>query len=262
MRAERGEKLGFDELWTHDGLRAIDPPGGFLTLEVDMTQADAVRADLKARGIHVTYTHLLARAVASALERLPDLHRLVAGRTRLYPGTVDLCLSIAGDQSVTPVVILKDAGSKNLETIAREVREGVSRARADDEKLAGALRKWGWIVPFSLLRRSLMRFLLNRIRYRRMVSGTFQITTVASVDQFVPFLFNTAGALSAGRVQERVVASGGKIEIRPILCLACCFDHKVWNGMDAAKFLNAVKDELETPGVKAETLTPFMRTTE
>jgi pyruvate dehydrogenase E2 component (dihydrolipoamide acetyltransferase) len=100
-------------------------------------------------------------------------------------------------------------------------------------------------VPSGFMRRALMRYLMNQLWYRRLASGTFQITVVPTVDLFVPFLFNTAAALGAGRIRDRVVAVNGHTEIRPILPLACCFDHKVWNGMDTAKFLNAVKEELE-----------------
>jgi pyruvate/2-oxoglutarate dehydrogenase complex dihydrolipoamide acyltransferase (E2) component len=62
----------------------------------------------------------------------------------------------------------------------------------------------------------------------------------------VPFLFNTAAALSAGLARDRVIAVNGQIQIRPILTIACCINHKVWNGMDGIKFLGALKKELES----------------
>jgi len=146
------------------------------------------------------------------------------------------------------VLILKDAGSKNPEAIAREVRERAAEARTEDEKRLRLLNRWGWIVPAAFLRTALIRFFLSRLWYRRMASGTFQVSVVSNVDFFVPFLFNTAAALGAGRVRNRVVAIGGKVEVRPTIMLSCCFDHKVWNGMNAAKFLNAVGAELEASG--------------
>jgi pyruvate dehydrogenase E2 component (dihydrolipoamide acetyltransferase) len=245
MSTERIEKLDYAERWSRDGLRAVDPPGGFLTLEVDMTQASALRSRAKNAGASVTYTQILVVAVASALTKHPELHRLIAGKIRLFPGSVDICLSIAGENAVTPVLIVKDAGRKSLKAITDEVQNGAVRARVEEEKRLGMLKKWGWIVPCALLRRALIRSLLNRLWYRRMVSGTFQVSVVSTVDLFVPFLFNTAAALGGGRVRDRVVAVNGQVEIRPIMELACCFDHKVWNGMDGANFLNAVKEELE-----------------
>jgi hypothetical protein len=35
------------------------------------------------------------------------------------------------------------------------------------------------------------------------------------------------------------------VEIRPMMAIVCCANHKVWNGIDGAKFVTAVKDELE-----------------
>lgn len=242
---EKIEKLDYAERWLRDGLSAIDPPGGFLTLEIDMSQAKLLRARMKKARIAITYTQILVRAVASVLTKHPDLHTLVAGNRRLRPGTVDVCVSVAGETAVTPVVILKDAGSKSLEAISHEFRVQSAHARSEHEKLIARLRKWGWVLPGAFLRRSLIRTLLNRLWYRRMVSGTFQLTVIAGVDLVVPFLFNTVAAIGAGRVRDRIVAIDGQTEIRPILVLTCCANHRIWSGGDAARFLNAVKEELE-----------------
>jgi pyruvate dehydrogenase E2 component (dihydrolipoamide acetyltransferase) len=245
---EQQEKLDYAERWMRDGLSVVGRPGGFLTIEVDMSEARERRNRLKDAGTAVTYTQILVAAVGSALTKHAELHRLIAGNRRLLPDTVDICVSISGDHAVTPVLIVKDAGRKSLQTIAAELRDGAAKARAEDEQRLGAIRKWGWIVPFAFLRRLLIRSLLNQLWYRRRASGTFQVTVVSTADLFVPFLFNTAAALGVGRVQDRVVPRNGQVEIRPILELACCFDHKVWNGMDTANFLNAVKAELERAG--------------
>jgi pyruvate dehydrogenase E2 component (dihydrolipoamide acetyltransferase) len=242
---ESVQRLNHAERWLVDGLSAVSPPGGFLTVEVDMSNAQDLRAKMKERGTPVTYTQLLIMAVASTLTKHPELHRLIAGNRRLLPGSVDISVSVASDNAVTPVLIVKDAGRKSLEAIAGEVRDRAAAARTEDEKRLDLLRKWGWILPWAFLRRALIRFLLNQLWYRRRASGTFQVSVVPTVDLFVPFLFNSAGALGAGRIRDRVVARNGQAEVRPILELACCFDHKVWNGMDSANFLNAVKDELE-----------------
>jgi pyruvate dehydrogenase E2 component (dihydrolipoamide acetyltransferase) len=243
---ERIEKLDYAQRWLRDGLSAVDPPGGFLTLEVDMSRANSLRVRMKEAGIAVTYTQILVRAVASVLTKQPDLHTLVAGDRRLLPGTVDMCVSIAGENAVTPVLIVKDAGNKGFEAIADEFQVGTAQAQSEHEKLVTRLRKWGWILPGAALRRTLIRTLLNRLWYRRMVSGTFQLTVVPAVDLAVPFLFNSVAAIGAGRVRNRVVAIDGQMEIRPILILSCCINHKIWSGGDAARFLNAVKEELES----------------
>jgi pyruvate dehydrogenase E2 component (dihydrolipoamide acetyltransferase) len=245
MGTGRVERLDYAERWLRDGLRVVDPPGGLVTIEVDMSNALALKRRMKETGTPITYTHLIVHATARALTEHQELHRLVAGNKRLFPDSVDICLSVAGEAVVTPVLIIKDAGNKSLAEIAAHVRECAVEAQRQDRRFAEILRRWGWIAPLGIVRRVLVRFLMGRLWYRRRASGTFQVTVISSVDLSAPFLFNTAAALGAGGVRDRVVPIDGRIEIRPMLVLACCIDHKVWNGMDAAKFLNSVKSNLE-----------------
>jgi pyruvate dehydrogenase E2 component (dihydrolipoamide acetyltransferase) len=244
--SERIEKLSWAERWFRDGLRVIDPPGALLAVEVDMSRPAALRSEKRLVGVSITYTQIVIVAIATALQQLPELHRLVAGNRRLTSDAIDICLSIAGENVVTPVVILKDAGRRTLESIAQEIKKRTAVARASDQRLTALLNKWGWVVPAARTRRALIRFLLSRTSYRRAVSGTVQLTVLGTVDQIAPFLFNTAAAIGMGEVRDRVIAVDGRPEVRPTTVLTCCCDHKVWNGMDAARFLNAVKAELES----------------
>ena len=51
--------------------------------------------------------------------------------------------------------------------------------------------------------------------------------------------------LGAGRAEPRVVAIDGKPAVHRILPLSLSFDHRVVTGAEAARFLNAVIEELE-----------------
>ncbi len=245
MSKEIIEKLDYADRWLRDGLRVVAPSGGMVTLDVDMSNAAAFKQSMNEVGTRVTFAHLIVHATARALAEHPELHRLVAGNKRLFPENIVICLSVAGDGVVTPVLMIEDAGKKSLAEIASRVREGAEEAKQSDRKMNELLKRWGWIVPLGIIRRALLGFLLERLWYRRRASGTFQVSVIPSVDSFAPFLFNTAAALGAGRIRDRAVPIEGRIEIRPIMKLTCCIDHKVWNGMDAATFLNSVKDNLE-----------------
>jgi pyruvate/2-oxoglutarate dehydrogenase complex dihydrolipoamide acyltransferase (E2) component len=254
MPAERIESLDYAERWFNDGVRVAPLPTGCLGVEVEMSRANALRAAMRDSGTRITYAHLLTKAAASALTRNPHLHQMVSGNRRLRPAAVDICLSVSTPSPVTPVLIVKDAGRKNLETIVDEITGGIGRVRAEDEKFRAFLRRWGGLVPFSFVRRLWIGTLLRRLSFRRMLSGTFQVTVVPTADFFVPILFNTTAVLGGGSVRDRVIAIGGKPEVRPVMTLICLFDHKVWNGLDAATFLNAVKEELEQAGTEASSL--------
>ncbi len=48
-------------------------------------------------------------------------------------------------------------------------------------------------------------------------------------------------------IQERPVAVGGQVVVRPVMYLALCYDHRVVDGQDAVTFLVRVKDCIEDP---------------
>jgi pyruvate/2-oxoglutarate dehydrogenase complex dihydrolipoamide acyltransferase (E2) component len=232
--------------WLRDGLLESVRAGACESLDVDVSEAKRTLQRLKSEGRSVTWTHLFVRAVAITLARHPELHQLVAGNQKLYPSSVDICLSVAGDSSVTPVVIIEDAAAKDVFAIGAEVIRRTPAAARESEQLLRMLNRWGWILPFSMLRRSLLRLLLQKVWYRRKVSGTFQISCIPHVDFFAPMLFNTTAALGIGRVREAVIAVNGVPTVRPVVTLTCCLDHAVWNGMEAARFLMGLREVLQS----------------
>ena len=48
-------------------------------------------------------------------------------------------------------------------------------------------------------------------------------------------------------IQERPVAIGGKVEIRPMMYLALSYDHRIIDGKEAVTFLVRVKENIEDP---------------
>lgn len=238
--ADRYEKLDFADRWMADSLQVFDAPGFFCTIDVDMTSARAVIAQLRAAGIDGTYTHVFVRAVALTLARHPEIHQMVSGRRRLLPGRVDIGLSVRGQTFVSPVLILEDAGSKNLQVLAQEIIKRAPEVREKEVQTLAGLRKWGWILPLSGIRRSLMRMLQAQIPLRRQSIGTFQVTCLSGVDVVVPLKFATAGIVGVGRVRDQVIAVDGQPVVRPVVTVSCCVDHKVWDGARATLFLTTL----------------------
>jgi pyruvate/2-oxoglutarate dehydrogenase complex dihydrolipoamide acyltransferase (E2) component len=242
---DRLERLDWAERWLGDGFRVIETPGGFGTLDIDMTRASALVDRLRARGLKATPNHLFVRACALALARHPDLHQLVAGNRRLYPERVDIGLSVAGKTSFAPVMVIEDAARKNVVAIAEEVVRRVPEVRAKEEKDLANMRRWGWLIPWGRLRRWLLRWLMGKLWFRRKLAGTFQLSVSHMMDVTVPFLFNSAGAAGMGRVREAVVPVGGQPAVRKIVTMSCSVDHKVWDGMRLWRFMDEVKKVLE-----------------
>ena len=56
-----------------------------------------------------------------------------------------------------------------------------------------------------------------------------------------------SGILGMHKIQERPMAAGGRVEIRPMMYLALSYDHRIVDGREAVTFLVRVKEALEDP---------------
>jgi 2-oxoglutarate dehydrogenase E2 component (dihydrolipoamide succinyltransferase) len=56
-----------------------------------------------------------------------------------------------------------------------------------------------------------------------------------------------SGILGMHKIQDRPMAIGGKIEIRPMMYIALSYDHRIVDGKEAVSFLVRVKESVEDP---------------
>jgi pyruvate/2-oxoglutarate dehydrogenase complex dihydrolipoamide acyltransferase (E2) component len=244
VTALAGEPLDYAERWLRDGLRVLHPALSVLQMTVDMTNATHRIDELRRSGVAATSTHLLVHAAARALANNRGLHQLIAGTKRYRPERVDIGLSVTGETFVAPVLVIEGADQKTLPEIVAEIAARAPAAREEDQKLLGALRRWGWLVPFGFLRRAILRLLFTSAAFRRKGAGTFQVSTVPG-DWALTSTFATAGVLVGGQVWSRVVAIDGQPAVRPVMTITLSGDHGVWDGRAAARFLASVKADLE-----------------
>jgi hypothetical protein len=242
---DREEPLPIAERWIKDAFGVMAVPGGFALRLVDMSRAKAVLGQLRAAGIHATFTHLIVRAAAVALARNPELHQLVCGYRRLRPAAVDIGLSMAGETNYAPVVVIPEADRTPLGEMIPRVNDAVRAAREKERRDLEELGRRGWWIPWGVLRRLLLRWMQSKFWYRRKLAGTFQVSCLSSVDMIGSLLFYTGSVLGAGGVRDRVVAVDGQAVVRPTVWLTVCVDHAAMDGRGAGKLLKAVKGVLE-----------------
>ena len=168
----------------------------------------------------ITITDIVMKIVARALKLRPNMNvALIGEQIRQYP---EPCIGVAvalENGLVVPVV--RNADSKPLTTISREIRQLAQKARA------------------------------GQLSLEEMRGGTFTVTNVGafhSVDWFTPLLNQPeTGILGIGRIVDTPVARDGQIVIRPMLGVSLSFDHRIIDGMPAAEFLKVVLDLMEDP---------------
>lgn len=251
-QGDRIETLTHGERWFVDAFAVMQLPGGVLNRLCDMSQAVRVLALLKQQGVAATYTHVLLRAVALALSRCPDSHQLVCGYQRLRPGRVDIGLSVAGQTSYAPVLVIEDAPQKTLPKLVPFLKDAVPQTREKEQRDLDGMKRNGWLIPFGFLRRAILRLLGRMFWFRRKLVGTFQVTCVRQVDSATPLTFYSGAALGAGEVRDRVIAVEGRPEVRPTMILTLSFDHRVLDGRLTSALLETIAAILESDELLAE----------
>jgi 2-oxoglutarate dehydrogenase E2 component (dihydrolipoamide succinyltransferase) len=90
----------------------------------------------------------------------------------------------------------------------------------------------------------------GQLKLEELQGGTFTITNGGIYGSLMstPILnAPQSGILGMHKIQDRPIALGGNVEIRPMMYLALSYDHRIVDGREAVTFLVRVKEALEDP---------------
>ena len=194
-------------------------PHFYLSMDVDVEPLRALRERLKQDGRGITYTHLILKACALALEHFPDVNatfrrdRIV----RYLPVNVAVAVDVQGEL-VAPVV--KDCQGRDIQELAQEADALIARAR--EKKL----------TPEDY------------------ADGTFTISNLGmlGVDHFYAIITPPQSTVLSVSAMRRVpVAEGDQIRVGYRMDFGLGCDHRVLDGAKAAEFLAEIRRLLESP---------------
>lgn len=250
---QRIERLNLGQRLINDSFLWASPVYGTGVFWVDMEEAgEFIREAREAQGLRLGYLHLLIRACGIALAKFPQVYAMIDGDRRIvYPGSIDIGVSVEGSTNVAPVVVLTEVDKKDLATLVAELREGAERARSRE---AAQIRKINWLgrlLPFRWIRRILIPFAHRSARVRRRVVGTFQITSL-NEEMIIYNRLNASTILFLGQVRERPAVIEGKVVPRRSAYLSLGVDHRVLDGALPMRFMHEVIRLLENPRLLAE----------
>jgi pyruvate dehydrogenase E2 component (dihydrolipoamide acetyltransferase) len=166
-----------------------------------------------------TINDYLIRACALALREVPAVNIQVHGTEIHRFGSADIAVAVATDRGlITPIV--READNLGVAEIARQVAALAQRARS------------GKLEPSE---------------YQ---GGTFSLSNLGSfgVEEFDAIINPPQGAiLAVGRARPEPVEDDGAIRVVPVLHLSLSCDHRAIDGVDGAKFLEALANLIEAP---------------
>lgn len=191
-----------------------------ITMEVDMTSASKLRSDQEQVGRAISYNELIIKAVALSLEEFPLMNSTLHGEELRTMQEVNVGFAVGLEDDLL-VPVIKNANRLSLAEISNIANSLIERARS------------------------------HALTSKEMSGGTFTISNLGmyEVDLFAPVINPPeTGVLGVGRISPKAAVVGGSIVVRPMMTLTLVFDHRVADGLLAAKFLQRIKQILEAAG--------------
>jgi 2-oxoglutarate dehydrogenase E2 component (dihydrolipoamide succinyltransferase) len=173
----------------------------------------------KEHGVRITYMPFLIAAACKALGEFPYVNASLTEDKIILKHYYNIGVAVARDTGLI-VPVIKDADSKGLIELMRELKDLGDRARNDR------------LMPADI------------------EDGTFSITNagVYGALNSTPIISQPQVAiLGVHTIQKRPVVRDGQIVIRDMMNLAMSFDHRLIDGHYAVQFLRRLITYLEAP---------------
>ncbi|NML75811.1 2-oxoglutarate dehydrogenase complex dihydrolipoyllysine-residue succinyltransferase [Rhizobium sp. S-51] len=192
--------------------------------EVDMSAVMSLRNKYKdifekKHGVKLGFMGFFTKAVTHALKELPAVNAEIDGTDIVYKNYCHIGVAVGTDKGLV-VPIVRDADQMSIAEIEKDIGRLGKLAR--DGALSMADMQGG---TFTISNGG--------------VYGSLMSSPILNAPQ--------SGILGMHKIQDRPVAIGGQVVIRPMMYLALSYDHRIVDGKEAVTFLVRVKESLEDP---------------
>jgi 2-oxoglutarate dehydrogenase E2 component (dihydrolipoamide succinyltransferase) len=192
--------------------------------EVDMSNLMAARktyaeAFEKKHGVRLGVMSFFVKACIAALKEIPAVNGEIDGDEIVFKNYYHMGVAVSTPQGLV-VPVLRDADRLGFADIEKAIGDFGRRAR--DGKLG-----------------------IDELQ-----GGTFTISNGGVFGSLLstPILNPPQSAiLGMHKVQDRPIAVGGQVVVRPMMYLALSYDHRIVDGREAVTFLVRVKECIEDP---------------
>ncbi|GFZ99279.1 lipoamide acyltransferase component of branched-chain alpha-keto acid dehydrogenase complex [Paenibacillus marchantiophytorum] len=198
-------------------------PHAWTMIEVDVTNLVVLRNKVKdefmrREGINLTYLAFMLKAVVNAIKDYPIINSVWAVDKIIVKRDINISLSVGTEDSVmTPVI--KKADQKNIAGLAREIDELTKKTRA------------------------------GKLSLNDMVGGTFTVNNTGSFGSILSYPiinYPQAAIVTFESIVKKPVVIQDMIAVRSMVNLCLSLDHRILDGVICGRFLQRVKENLES----------------
>ncbi|MCC7283281.1 MAG: 2-oxoglutarate dehydrogenase complex dihydrolipoyllysine-residue succinyltransferase [Acetobacteraceae bacterium] len=192
--------------------------------EIDMSAVMALRSEYKdafekRHGVRLGFMGFFVKACVAAIREFPLVNGAIVGDEVVTHDYVDMGIAVSGPSGLV-VPIVRNAESLSIAGIEAAIANLGRKARD------------------------------NALTLEDMAGGTFSITNGGVFGSLMstPILNPPQSAiLGMHKIEERPVAIGGKVEVRPMMYVALSYDHRIVDGREAVSSLVRIKEAVEDP---------------
>ena len=199
-------------------------PHFYMAIEVSADPALALRSEvnpkLQSQNVRLSVNDMVVKACALALEKYPTLNASFAGDSLLFHPSINIGVVVDMEQEGIMVPSLLECQDKTILELSTAGRDLVRRAKD------------------------------NALRPEELTSATFSISNLGSLGVYT---FSAvvhppnAAILAVGAIRKEPVVRGDEIVVGQVMNLTLSVDHRVEDGVTAARFLGELKRLLERP---------------
>ena len=200
-----------------------EKPHFYVSTDIDMTEAMNVRTQinkaLEPDGIRVSVNDMIILACVEALKEFPNMNAYFNNENIQLNEQINIGMAIATDEGLIMPAIM-DCDSKDLKELAQSSKDLIQRSNS------GSLRS------------------------QEYTGGTFAVSNLGIFDvtSFVAIIQPPQSAiLAVGKVSQRPVVKDNSVAIAQVMTATLAADHRIVDGAEGAKFIQHVKNTLETP---------------
>ena len=199
-------------------------PHFYMGIDVSADPALALRSEvnpkLQSQNVRLSVNDMVVKACALALEKYPTLNASFAGDSLLFHPSINIGVVVDMDNEGIMVPSLLECQDKTILELSTAGRDLVRRAKE------------------------------NALRPEELTSATFSISNLGSLGVYT---FSAvvhppnAAILAVGAIRKEPVVRGDEIVVGQVMNLTLSVDHRVEDGVTAARFLGELKRLLERP---------------
>ncbi len=220
------KRIPISKLRSAIGRRMLDSkqtvPHFYLTTDIDVERLLDLRSQLNSLlpdDQKISLNDFIIKAVGMALRQFPNINSTISSNEIIQHGHIHIGVAVSVDGGLLTIVV-RDADIKDLREINNEVKEMAVRVRS------------------------------GKVKTEDIEGSTFSISNLGmfDVENFAAIINPPESAiLAVASTRDAVVMKDGVVSSGKRMKITISADHRVTDGVEAAKFMQAIKQVIEKP---------------